>query len=164
MCLSGAANYSHLLFVCSFLSAWAWLPCSVPVPVMPSRGGPGAVNEPFSHAHQSRVSCPYILYILLVLWGEWCVVCSLLKTASCLFSVIFIPDAVNVVWSAPLNTEELSALRLYCLAESGKGASTFSRNSDLIHDFFSRSEFWISHRGKIKSRAYWPISDLGALP
>lgn len=53
VCLSGAANYSHLLFVCSFLSALAWLSCSVVVPVMPSCGGPETLNVSFPYAGQS---------------------------------------------------------------------------------------------------------------
>lgn len=50
---------------------------------------------------------------------------------------------MNVFLSAPLNTEELSALRFYCLAESGEGVSAFSRNSDLIHDFFFSRSVWV---------------------
>lgn len=65
VCLSGAANYSHLLFVCSFLSALAWLCCSVVVPVMPSCGGPGTLNVSLPHASQGRVS--YLLCCILVI-------------------------------------------------------------------------------------------------
>lgn len=40
VCLSGAANYNDLLFVCRFSSALVWFSCAVVVPVMPSRGRP----------------------------------------------------------------------------------------------------------------------------
>lgn len=75
VCLSGATSYSDLSFVCySFLSALAWLSCSVVVPVVPSCGGPGTLNVSFPHASQSS----WVSYLL----------CCILVTAAPLVSCI----------------------------------------------------------------------------
>lgn len=53
VCLSGAANYNDLLFVCRFSSALACLSCSVVVPVMPSRGRPRCLFPTLTKADET---------------------------------------------------------------------------------------------------------------